>query len=596
MVRYQVNPLLRNSPNVFPVRINGQDRFIFFNPNDPRSLRMVESMKNLDTEKLGAAIGAVGAVTRWIASVNTQYNIVFGGVNFLRDLGAASLNLSTTELAGKEKEVRANVLPALRAIYRQLRGKEATTKEMEEMQNMFERYQLAGGQTGYQNQFAETERKANIVEREIKHLNRGNVKKAVDSVFDWLSDYNDAIENAVRLSAFKVAVESGLSEDKAASIAKNLTVNFNRKGAKSGLISTLYAFFNAAVQGSARFIQTLRGPMGKKIIYGGMFLGSIQAIALMLSGFDDDEPPEFVKDKNFIFPIPFTNKKYIAIPMPLGFNIFPGLGRLATETMLIQAGMLKSNKGVADKMGSAISLVFDAFNPLGGSGNLLQMVAPTILDPFAALYSNRDAFGRPIYKEDRGTAPTPGFERSRENASIFSQKLAEALNWATSPSGTKHTKGWLSPTADQIDYFIGQITGGVGREIMKAGEYVKSKAITQEEVPAYRIPVAGRFYGEADSPAATRSRFYDNIKEMSKHEHEIKGLRKDKTSPTEYIKENPEAKLWQRANNVENQITRLNKEKKVLIEKGASREAIKHKEDEIIKKMKSFNDQVSKVQ
>jgi DNA-binding transcriptional MerR regulator len=596
MVRYQVNPLLRNSPNVFPVRINGQDRFIFFNPNDPRSLRMVESMKNLDTEKLGAAIGAVGAVTRWIASVNTQYNIVFGGVNFLRDLGAASLNLSTTELAGKEKEVRANVLPALRAIYRQLRGKEATTKEMEEMQNMFERYQLAGGQTGYQNQFAETERKANIVEREIKHLNRGNVKKAVDSVFDWLSDYNDAIENAVRLSAFKVAVESGLSEDKAASIAKNLTVNFNRKGAKSGLISTLYAFFNAAVQGSARFIQTLRGPMGKKIIYGGMFLGSIQAIALMLSGFDDDEPPEFVKDKNFIFPIPFTNKKYIAIPMPLGFNIFPGLGRLATETMLIQAGMLKSNKGVADKMGSAISLVFDAFNPLGGSGNVLQMVAPTILDPFAALYSNRDAFGRPIYKEDRGTAPTPGFERSRENASIFSQKLAEALNWATSPAGTKHTKGAISPTADQIDYFIGQITGGVGREIMKAGEFVKSKAITQEEVPAYRIPVLGRFYGEADSPAATRSRFYDNVKEMAKHEHEIKGLRKDKTSPTEYIKENPEAKLWQRANNVENQITRLNKEKKVLIEKGASREAIKHKEDEIIKKMKSFNDQVSKVQ
>jgi Large polyvalent protein associated domain 38 len=596
MVRYQVNPLLRNSPNVFPVRINGQDRFIFFNPNDPRSLRMVESMKNLDTEKLGAAIGAVGAVTRWIASVNTQYNIVFGGVNFLRDLGAASLNLSTTELAGKEKEVRANVLPALRAIYRQLRSKEATTEDMQEMQNMFERYQLAGGQTGYQNQFAETERKANIVEREIKHLNRGNIKKTVDSVFNWLSDYNDAIENAVRLSAFKVAVESGLSEDKAASIAKNLTVNFNRKGAKSGLISTLYAFFNAAVQGSARMIQTLRGPMGKKIIYGGMFLGSIQAIALMLSGFDDDEPPEFVKDKNFIFPIPFTNKKYIAIPMPLGFNIFPGLGRLATETMLIQAGMLKSNKGVADKMGSAISLVFDAFNPFGGSGNVLQMVAPTILDPFAALYSNRDAFGRPIYKEDRGTAPTPGFERSRENASIFSQKLAEALNWATSPAGTKHTKGAISPTADQIDYFIGQITGGVGREIMKAGEFVKSKAITQEEVPAYRIPVLGRFYGEADSPAATRSRFYDNVKEMAKHEHEIKGLRKDKTSPTEYIKENPEAKLWQRANNVENQITRLNKEKKVLIEKGASREAIKHKEDEIIKKMKSFNDQVSKVQ
>jgi len=595
-VKYQVNPLLRNSPNVFPVRINGEDRFIFFNPNDPRALRMVESMKNLDTERLGDVINTVGMVTRWFASVNTQYNIVFGGVNFLRDLGAASLNLSTTEIAGKEKEVRANVLPALRAIYRDLRGKGATTKEMAEMQNWFERFQMAGGQTGYQNQFAETRRKGNVVEQELRRLNRGNVKKSVDAVFDWLSDYNDAIENAVRLSAFKVAVESGLSEDKAASIAKNLTVNFNRKGARSGLIATLYAFFNAAVQGSARMIETLRGPMGKKIIYGGMFLGAMQAVVLAMAGFDDDEPPEFVKDKNLIIPIPFTDKKYLSVPMPLGFNMFPGIGRLAMEELLIQTGTIKSRKGPGDKMMSAVSLVFDAFNPLGGSGNPLLMVMPTILDPFAAIYSNRDAFGRPIYKEDRGTAPTPGYERSRENSSTFSKKLAEAINWATSPAGTQHTKGALSPTADQIDYFIGQITGGVGRELMKAGEFAKSKAITQEEVPAYKLPIVGRFYGEADSPAATRSRFYENVTEMAKHEHEIKGLRKDRVSPTEYIKANPEARLWQRANNVENQIVKLNKEKRAMIERDAPREALKRKEDEILKKMTEFNNQVRRGQ
>lgn len=595
-VKYQVNPLLRNSPNVFPVRINGEDRFIFFNPNDPRALRMVESMKNLDTERLGDVIGVVGMVTRWFASVNTQYNIVFGGVNFLRDLGAASLNLSTTEIAGKEKQVRANVLPALRAIYRDLRGKGATTEAMEEMQNWFERFQLAGGQTGYQNQFAETKRKGNVVEQELKRLNRGNVKKAVDSVFDWLSDYNDAIENAVRLSAFKVAVESGLSEDKAASIAKNLTVNFNRKGARTGLISSLYAFFNAAVQGSARMIQTLRGPMGKKIIFGGMFLGAMQAVILALSGFDDDEPTEFVKDKNLIIPIPFTDKKYLSVPMPLGFNMFPGFGRLAMETLLIETGMIKSRKGPGDKLMSAVSLVFDAFNPLGGAGNPLLMAMPTILDPFAAIYSNRDAFGRPIYREDKGTAPTPGYERSRENASLFSKKLAEAINWATSPAGTQHTKGFFSPTADQIDYFIGQITGGVGREIMKVGEFAKSKAVTQEEMPAYKLPIVGRFYGEADSPAATRSRFYENVTAMAKHENEIKGLRKDRTSPAEYIKANPEARFWQRANNVENQIVKLNKEKKALIERDAPREAVKRKEDEILNKMKQFNDQIRRAQ
>jgi len=595
-VKYQVNPLLRDSPNVFPIRINGEDRFIFFNPNDPRALRMVESIRNLDTERLGDAIGMASMVTRWFASVNTQYNIVFGAVNFLRDLSAASLNLSTTEIAGKEKKVRANVLPALRAIYRDLRGKGATTEAMAEMQDWFERFQMAGGQTGYQNQFAETKRKGNVVEQELRRLNRGNVKKSVDAVFDWLSDYNDAIENSIRLSAFKVAVESGLSEDKAASIAKNLTVNFNRKGARTGFISALYAFFNAAVQGSTRMVETLRGPMGKKIIFGGMLLGSMQAIALAMAGFDDDEPPEFVKDKNLIIPIPFTDKKYLSIPMPLGFNMFPGFGRLAMETLLIETGMIRSRKGPGDKVMSAVSLVFDAFNPLGGSGNPLLMAVPTIGDPFAAIYSNKDSFGRPIYKEDRGTAPTPGYERSRENASIVSKKLAEAINYVTSPAGTKHTKGFFSPTADEIDYFIGQITGGVGREIMKVGEFAKSKAVTQEEVPAYKLPVVGRFYGEAESPAATRSRFYENVTVMAKHEYEIKGLRKDRISPAEYVKANPEARLWQRANNVENQIVKLNKEKKALIERDAPREAVKRKEDEILNKMKQFNDQVRRGQ
>jgi hypothetical protein len=595
-VKYQVNPLLRDSPNVFPIRINGEDRFIFFNPNDPRALRMVESIRNLDTERLSDAIGMASMVTRWFASVNTQYNIVFGAVNFLRDLSAASLNLSTTEIAGKEKQVRANVLPALCAIYRDLRGKGATTEAMKEMQDYFERFQLAGGQTGYQNQFAETKRKGNVVEQELRRLNRGNAKKFVDSVFNWLSDYNDAIENSIRLSAFKVAIEQGLSEDKAASIAKNLTVNFNRKGAKTGLISALYAFFNAAIQGSSRMVETLRGPMGKKIIFGGMFLGSMQAIALAMAGFDDDEPPEFVKDKNLIIPIPFTDKKYLSVPMPLGFNMFPGFGRLAMETLLIETGMIRSRKGPGDKVMSAVSLVFDAFNPLGGSGNPLLMAFPTIADPLVAIYTNKDSFGRPIYKEDRGTAPTPGYERSRENASILSKKLAEAINYVTSPAGTQHTKGFFSPTADEIDYFIGQITGGVGREIMKIGEFAKSKAVTQEEIPAYRLPVVGRFYGEAESPAATRSRFYENVTAMAKHEYEIKGLRKDRVSPAEYVKANPEARLWQRANNVENQIVKLNKEKRALIEKDAPREAVKRKEDEILKKMTEFNNQVRRGQ
>jgi hypothetical protein len=74
LVSYRVNPILRNSDNVFPIRVNGKDRYIFFNPNDPRALRMVSSLKNLDADQLGITLSVVAAATRWLASVNTQYN------------------------------------------------------------------------------------------------------------------------------------------------------------------------------------------------------------------------------------------------------------------------------------------------------------------------------------------------------------------------------------------------------------------------------------------------------------------------------------------------------------------------------------------
>ena len=69
-----------------------------------------------------------------------------------------------------------------------------------------------------------------------------------------MSNFNDTMENAVRLAAFVEAkkkfsktMSADTAADKAAELAKNLTVNFNRKGAKTQFINSLYAFFNASV-------------------------------------------------------------------------------------------------------------------------------------------------------------------------------------------------------------------------------------------------------------------------------------------------------------------------------------------------------------
>jgi hypothetical protein len=595
LVKYQVNPLMRNSDNVFPVRINGEDRYIFFNTSDERAIRMVEALKNLDAEQMGVFMGAIGSVTRWMAAVNTQYNPVFGLWNFTRDVQGAAFNLTTTEIAGSEKKVLDGVLPALKGIYTDLRQNRKKSVGDSEWAKLFEQYELAGGQTGYRDQFSQTERRANIVKSEMEKLNQGNVRKVAQAMFDWLSDYNTAMENAVRLSAFKVALDQGMSEERAASLAKNLTVNFNRKGASSPTLQTLFAFFNAAVQGTARLAETLRGPSGKKIMAGGLAIGVAQAIALAMAGYDDDEPPEFLKNKNLIIPVPFTGN-YLIIPMPLGFNVFPGVGRLTTEFVLGKAGLITGSKSAGDKLVSVGSLILDAFNPLG-SGSVLQMVTPTVADPAFAIAANRDAFGRPISKEDRATAPTPGYSRSRETASWFSKQLAEFLNYVSSPSGTKYTKGLISPTADQIDYLIGQYTGGVGREILKTAQY-GSAVVTGEtgDVPSYKVPIAGKLFGETESPSAISAKFYDNVIRLAEHENEIKSRIKNKESATEYKAEHPETRFISRVNNLENQITAINKQKKELQEKDAPKERIKRLDERKTKLMKDFNDKIKNLE
>jgi len=282
--------------------------------------------------------------------------------------------------------------------------------------------------------------------------------------------------------------------------------------------------------------------------------------------------------------------------MPLGYSIFPGIGRLVTEFIMGQTGVITSKKNVGDLVSDVFSMTVDSFNPFG-SGSLWQMAMPTVADPFAALSANKDAFGRPIYKEDRSTNPTPGYMRSRESASAVGQFIAEFLNYVSSPAGTKYTKGAISPTADEVDYLIGQATGGAGREAMKAAQYVGAVASGETgEEPTYKVPVVGKFLGETNSPAAISANFYENVTRLAKHENEIKQLIKNKEPTAEYKADNPEWRLYGRANYLENQISQLNKEIKLAQEKDRPKEVIQKMKDRKTAMMKKFNEQVKSVQ
>ena len=75
-------------------------------------------------------------------------------------------------------------------------------------------------------------------------------------------------------------------------------------------------------------------------------------------------------------------------------------------------------------MASLFTVLADAFNPLGGSSPPMQIIAPTVMDPFVALAQNKDWTGRPIYIENRNNLdPKPGLQRSKDSATPWAKGL-----------------------------------------------------------------------------------------------------------------------------------------------------------------------------
>jgi hypothetical protein len=622
LVEERADPQYKNRANVIVAKIKDskgkvQEKAVIFNEQDERAMRMAAAMKNLDATQLEGALGVSAAITRYFAAINTQYNPVFGVVNLTRDLQASLLNLSSTQIAGHKAQVLKNIVPAIIGIYRASRANTKGKAQVRSpMADLWDEMQQEGGMTGYRDLFKTSEDRANAIKGELDPtawMNSGLGKiftaggalkvplavaqKRAKWLFDWLSDYNQTLEGAMRLSVYKVAIDNGVSKPRAASIAKNISVNFNRKGQSGQQAGALYAFFNAAMQGTARMGETMTtmekgdpktfkfNRAGKTIIAGGISLGVIQALALAAAGFDDDEPPEFVRERSLIIPI--GEKKYITIPMPLGFHAIPNIGRLSTEFAL---GGFKKPAEYTVKL---FSVFAEAFNPIGNAGMSLQTIAPTAIDPLAALAENRDWTGKPIYKEDISKlSPTPGFSRNKDTASDPAKWIAEAIN--TISGGNKYVPGMASPTADQIDYLFGQVTGGVGREAGKAQQSIKA-AYTGEDLPPHKIPLVGRFYGDSSGQSSQGNAFYSNLKRINEVEAELKGRHKDKLPIDEFKAENPEYKLVNLANLVERTVSKQRKIKSDLIKHDAPREQVKAVEDRITQLMSGFNGRVKEL-
>jgi hypothetical protein len=354
------NPLYKSLPGAITVKLAGEDRVVMLNVKNERAARLAETLKNLDgLTQLDLANSIIGKGTRWIASVNTQYNPVFGFMNVVRDVQHATLNTSTTPIANRRAQILGDIPAAVVGIARDLRD-DAKRTEWSELWREFQT-PAAAPATASCSAMPRTARRRSAASSKSWSPRVASPPAARPCRAGAAGRLQLALENGTRLAAYKAARDIGQSKVEAARIARELTVDFNRKGRAGRELGPLYAFFNASMQGTARTIETLKGPAGAKIIAGGIALGVMQALMLAAAGYDEDDMQDFTKSRNLIIPTAWRSdrKTYIAIPLAQGMSILPNTGRVLTELAL------SGGKHLGKKIGGALAELVGSFNPLG---------------------------------------------------------------------------------------------------------------------------------------------------------------------------------------------------------------------------------------
>lgn len=545
-------PMAMMADRYFTTKKNGKTYYIKL--HDPRLMR---AMKNMGPETSNAVIRTLGKVNRFLATVNTSYNPEFLVSNFIRDVQTAVMNLkaeqgrSDGKLKGLDNLSALAVVKdsrsAMSAVYASLRGKTLTGNGAQ-WQKVWKEFVEDGGKTGWFN-MGDLEGQQKEMDRLVS-LAKGGWKGqsigAWNSFLNLVEDANGAVENALRLSAYKHARDAGLSRQQAASLAKNMTVNFNRRGEQGALMNSLYMFANASIQGTANLVRTLghlngEGPLLERLrwknlnvpqkialaaVGAGYLLGSLNR---SVAGEDDDgvnwydKVPSHVKERNLvIMKSVFGGKagEYWSIPLPYGYNVFFLLGHTAEG---VAAGDLTASRAAGNVVGG----VLGAFSPIGSetsetlSGALLKNAAPTILRPFANLAMNENFMGAQIYQENMpfGT-PKPDSQLGRRSTPEAYKAFASWLNAFS--GGSQYRPGAVDITPESLKFWIDYISGGTGRFISKTTD-AAVKSLNGIDIPEQQVPFLGKISGEV-MPYADQQKMYDRMTEIAQYHAELKSL------------------------------------------------------------------------
>ena len=308
------------------------------------------------------------------------------------------------------------------------------------------------------------EKHKNDIRREIRKAGgRLPIRRAWDLLTERLDEVNRGVENCARFAAFMTSREMGRTIDRSIYDAKEISVNFNKKGSgakfmgatgqtklgnasafMSGLGRSGFVFWNAAIQGTANFgRQAKRHPAKALTGLAVMFL--LGALVASLGYGDDDEDnensywnlPEYVRRSNLLFK---AGDQWISIPLPVEYKAVYGLGELMVSTMSGKEHLTDGE--IANAIAGQVSQLLPLDFLEGGGG--MKAFIPSSIKPFAEASLNTSWTGLPIYKDTPYNKDMPEWTKAYKSANKYLVDLSETLNEIS--GGDKYKKGW----ADKI--------------------------------------------------------------------------------------------------------------------------------------------------
>lgn len=495
-----------------------------------RHAAMRKALLNLN-EPMPQWLRRVGKVTRWLSAVKTAFSPFFLLVNPVRDAGLATMGVFAEHGMASVNSMWDHYKYSHIVLAKDQNRKApiSSNPKIAKLQQYAREFGAAGGKTGYTyvNDIREQQRKLrNMMARHSKSPGMLEIaknglfskdgalllRKGMQHVAHLFEVVNDMAENSTRLAVYAAMRDKGMSVADAASYAKEVTVNFNRRGSFGKILGGFYMFFNAAMQGGARTARLMRNKRFLAIM--GSMIASSYAVTLgqmLAAGDDDDGESKYMKavsdsQAQRTFSIYLGNGKSLSLPVPYGPNIFTYMGhRLARLTYEEMRGKRVSyGKVVGDIMAQAMT----SMSPLD-PGKGMTAFLPEIARIPIQTAMNKNDFGGPIAPklDPRDRTGNPNFYDTDVKTGTGYRWLAQGINDLT--GGDDYEGGMVNWTGEQVRHVAEQFTGGLGRLASESYELVDNMMAGIDPEPS-DVPLANVYFRGKGHKMHAGS-YYDNV-------------------------------------------------------------------------------------